>query len=24
VTSILPKRLVDKIIAKRLGLIPPA
>jgi hypothetical protein len=24
VTSILPKRMVDKIIAKRLGLIPPA
>jgi hypothetical protein len=23
-TSILPKRMVDKIIAKRLGLLPPA
>jgi hypothetical protein len=24
VTAVLPKRMVDKIIAKRLGLIPPA
>jgi len=24
VTSVLPKRMVDKIIAKRLGLVPPA
>jgi len=24
ITSVLPKRMVDKIIAKRLGLMPPA
>jgi len=24
ITAILPKRMVDKIIAKRLGLMPPA
>jgi len=24
ITAVLPKRMVDKIIAKRLGLLPPA